>query len=252
MRILILLSLLWNFAFAQNFISSNQYFIYPKIKNPCEVYNALNTIIRDGLQDTILSKKQFAKMIPQLHAFYKSLDEQIYDTTTWVFPVKGKQPVACIGGRHGEGFRAKGFNHFDIHARISHPAHDLFIRDKNNDGIDDKTKQETEILSMTGGIVVALEKKWRVTDTTRGGNYIWVYEPFMKALVYYAHNKEVFVNLGDIVKPGQKIAIMGRTGLNAYKKRSPTHLHLSFLVVKDGKPIPFDSYKLLLKSKVVL
>jgi murein DD-endopeptidase MepM/ murein hydrolase activator NlpD len=58
------------------------------------------------------------------------------------------------------------------------------------------------------------------------------------------------VNIGDIVKPRQVIATVGRTGLNAFKKRSPTHLH--FMVLKldtNFYPTPINSYNLLLKSK---
>jgi murein DD-endopeptidase MepM/ murein hydrolase activator NlpD len=42
------------------------------------------------------------------------------------------------------------------------------------------------------------------------------------------HN--VIESVGDVIKSNQVIAKVGRTGLNAYKKRSPTHLH--FMVLK--------------------
>ena len=53
--------------------------------------------------------------------------------------------------------------------------------------------------------------------------------------------------IGDIVKSGDIIATVGRTGLNAYKKRSPTHLHMMQLsLAKDGLPKAVDFYKDLL------
>lgn len=61
-------------------------------------------------------------------------------------------------------------------------------------------------------------------------------------LVYYAHNREIFVSPGDILRPGDRIATVGRTGLNARKKRSPTHLHLTCLKLRDGSPKPENIY----------
>jgi murein DD-endopeptidase MepM/ murein hydrolase activator NlpD len=86
--------------------------------------------------------------------------------------------------------------------------------------------------------------------TAKGGNYVYIYEPFSKTLYYYAHNDVLWVGLGDIVTPGQHIANMGRTGLNAYKKRSPTHLHFSMLQFQDnGEAEPVKPYAYLAKAR---
>jgi len=94
------------------------------------------------------------------------------------------------------------------------------------------------VLSMTGGVVVALEGEWQSTSSLRGGRYIWIYDPDEDGLVYYAHNATIKVAVGDVVKPGDGIATVGRSGLNAFKKRSPTHLHLTYLQIRDGYPRP--------------
>ena len=98
------------------------------------------------------------------------------------------------------------------------------------------------VLSMTGGIVVALEKGWQQGSELRGGNYLWVYDPGSDLLVYYAHNDKLFVDLGTMVKPGDLLATVGRSGLNASKRRSPTHLHFSVLRLKNGQPVPVPVY----------
>lgn len=76
-----------------------------------------------------------------------------------------------------------------------------------------------------------------------------MYDTIYDGLFYYAHNSEIFVKPGDIVKAGDAIAYCRRTGLNAYKKRSPANLHLMFLQVDDGYPEPKDIYSELLNAK---
>ncbi len=104
---------------------------------------------------------------------------------------------------------------------------------------------------MSSGVVVSLDKDWDSNSDLRGGKYIIIYDTYSNALFYYAHNNLVSVNVGDIVKPGDKIAEVGRSGLNAYKKRSPTHLHISFFLVDEGDIKPDDIYGDLLSAKVI-
>ena len=94
----------------------------------------------------------------------------------------------------------------------------------------------------TGGVVVALEQEWRADSTLRGGKYLWVYDPGNRLLVYYAHNQELLVNLGTIVRPGELLARVGRSGLNAARKRSPTHLHFSVLQLVNNLPVARNVY----------
>ena len=65
-------------------------------------------------------------------------------------------------------------------------------------------------------------------------------------MFYYAHNRAVLVKPGDVVRPGEVIAIVGRSGRNASAPRSPTHLHVMFLAIDDGYPRPRDIYQDLL------
>jgi len=95
---------------------------------------------------------------------------------------------------------------------------------------------------------VALEKEWEQSGKLRGGKYIWVYEPAGELLVYYAHNDQLLVELGDIVRPGTPLATIGRSGLNAARRRSPTHLHLSVLKVVNGNPLPLNIHTEIRKS----
>jgi hypothetical protein len=150
------------------------------------------------------------------------------DTTRFVYPLRGYLQQYSIGG-NGRGFRAKGFDLFDAEVRGSHPAHDLFIRDGNQDNLDDRLCQPVDLLSFSRGVVVATDTTWQPGSQLRGGNFIWVYDPCLNGLFYYAHNSRVVVQPGQWVQTGQKLGEVGRTGLNAYKERSPTHVHMMFL-----------------------
>ncbi|MBI5403762.1 MAG: M23 family metallopeptidase [Ignavibacteriae bacterium] len=218
--------------------------------NVCFEFNELNTKVRDGLISKKDAIEEIKTLVPQVRKYFFDNGGKEYSYEKWIFPVKGLGPSA-IGGTNGSGYNAKGYDYFDGNRHGGHPAHDIFINDKNQDDIDDYSGEPVDILSMSSGVVVALEKEWDTKSGLRGGKYIWIYDTHTDALFYYAHNRKVTVNVGDIVKPGDKIAEMGRSGLNAYKKRSPTHLHFSFLPVKDGVVKPEDPYEDLINAKVI-
>ena len=220
-----------------------------KVDAPCAAclsFNDLDKKVRDGTISRSVARAELAALLPVLRDFYYGAGGRDFPPREWVFPVEG-YTARAIGGR-GRGYKAKGYDYFDGNRHKAHPSQDIFIRDRNRDEIDDVTRKTVRILSMTGGIVVARETSWEPTSKLRGGKYIWIYDPTDNALVYYAHNRELLVNPGDMVKPGDPIAIMGRTGLNAAKSRSPTHLHITYLKVKDGYPVPVNIYDRLLKT----
>ncbi len=169
-----------------------------------------------------------------------------YSDDEWVFPVKG-YTSAAIGGRNGSGYVPGNFDFFDG-STGGHPAHDIFIRDADQDCIDDANGEYAEIVSMSGGVVVETRKNW-TTDMMdiKGGNIVYVYDNFSNGLFYYAHLQEVYVDVGDLVKPGTLLGTMGRTGKNAYPKRSPTHLHIMYVRSFDGELRPENIYNDLLR-----
>jgi len=82
----------------------------------------------------------------------------------------------------------------------------------------------------------------------RGGNYLMIFNPNLNRYYYYAHNQNLLVNVGDIVKARTRIAIVGRTGKNASPARSQTHLHLMVLQLTDDRGEPYNYYDELVKS----
>lgn len=211
------------------------------------------TLIRDGKidrQSAIDSMFNFTNEVWEyLDAAIKKNKTGKYSVDEWVFPVKGYTPAA-IGGRNGSGYISAGFDFFEQKSG-GHPAHDIFIKDVNQDCLDDFTNRPVEIISMSGGLVVETRKDWTPDRTDiRGGNIVYVYDNFTNGLFYYAHLNEVYVNIGDFVKPGTELGTMGRTGANAYPKRSPTHLHLMYVRSLDGDLVPEDIYNDLLNAKL--
>jgi len=195
-----------------------------QIKTLAAQFDSVNTSVRDNKIDKAQALKKIQDILPELQAAYNKLKPNETKKEKWIFPVEGYSSKD-IGGTRGEGYVPKGYDYFDGNKHGGHPAQDIFIKDKNQDCKDDITGQFVNVLSVSNGIVVALEKHWDNASSLRGGKYIYIYSPNGNALFYYAHNNEVLVNIGQIISKGDTIATVGRTGLNAFKKRSPTHLH---------------------------
>jgi len=167
----------------------------------------------------------------------------------WYFPVAGSDARAITKGRR-HGYIARGYDFYKGNLHKGHPSLDIFIPDRNHDCRDDRSGKTVQVLSMTSGIVVTAEENWETGSYLRGGRYLWVYDPGNDLLVYYAHNERLLVEAGDLVRPGDSIATVGRSGYNAAKQRSPTHLHLTVLKINRGRMTPVDVYNELRKTKI--
>jgi hypothetical protein len=216
----------------------------------CNTFRQIQIDIRDCVITPDSARLAFQTVMRGLQSRFSRDSCVAIDSSYFVYPVRSYLPRESIGGR-GAGYRPAGFDLFDVNARGSHPAHDLFIRDKDKDNLDDRTWRPVDILSFTSGMVIATETDWKFDSDRRGGNWIWIYDPCLDGLFYYAHNNVVNVQPGQWVNAGDKIAEMGRSGFNAYKKRSPTHLHLMFLKLNsDALPEPFDTYDWMMNATI--
>jgi hypothetical protein len=204
---------------------------------PCEEFSTVNTLVRDGRIGKDAAREKIRGLVPALAAYYQQSGAKMYSRGEWAFPLEGYSPDT-VGNSKGRDYVASGYDYFSGNRHGGHPSFDLFIRDRNRDCLDDRSNKPVNVLSMTGGLVVALADEWENSSKLRGGKYIWVYDPVEDGLVYYAHNSAVKVAVGAFVKPGDLLATVGRSGLNALKKRSPTHLHLTYLQIRDGYPRP--------------
>ncbi len=203
-------------------------------------FNNFNTAVLSGNIKKEEAVKQFDTLI-KTAAHYIATRKQIeIEKQPWIFPLKGYN-YRAIGGTNGNGYYDKGYKYLDGNRHLAHPAHDIFINDKNQDCLDDKTHQPVSVLAVKNGIVIACTNEWEPASNLRGGKYIWIYHQD-GTITYYAHNRAIFVSPGQWVKQGEKIAEVGRSGYNAYKKRSPTHLHFSAFRLINGLPVPYNCY----------
>lgn len=202
-----------------------------------------------GLIDKASATQKIEALLKDTENFYKERTDKLYSFEDWVFPLQGYGPQQ-VGGKNGNGFKANKSDFLDG-VRSGHPAHDIFIYDKNQDNLDDRTNQPVNVLSLSGGVVISTKEEWVQSEKSKGGKYIWIYDPVTQSVFYYAHNSEIFVDVGDIVKPGDKLATVGRTGDNAFESRSPTHLHLGMFKIVDKLPQPYNYYREMVAAKVI-
>ena len=166
----------------------------------------------------------------------------------WLFPVQGYsnhdagknnfRPDIYYGGSP-----IKGYNFFDGNMHGGHPAYDIFIHDKNRDCMDDRTGKQVYVVAPCDMIILTANALWHKGSDLRGGNYIWALAPQSGELLYFAHLDSVLVCKGAFIRSYERIGTVGRTGKNAAKKDSATHLHVMVLQVVKYLMTPVDFIK---------
>lgn len=154
----------------------------------------------------------------------------------WVYPLKKFTSVTHRD--NGIDYRLSTYDYFQGSNTKGHPAHDIFILDDNKDLLDDSTGKPVDIVSMSSGVVVAVDTTWKPGSLLRGGRYVKVFDVTNMKIFYYSHISKVSVKPGDIVNAGDKIGEVGRTGRKTILPKGKTHLHVALLKSVRGYPIP--------------
>ncbi|NLD38114.1 MAG: M23 family metallopeptidase [Desulfatiglans sp.] len=200
-----------------------------------------------AVRDQTIKKEDARREFPEI---YKGLKEVCkkhpFNTDSkWLFPVKG-YGIKDVGKG---GFRPdiyygsstiKGYDFYDGNQHGGHPAYDLFIHDKDQDSKDDRTGKPVSVIAPVDILILSVETAWEQGSEIRGGCYIWALDPVHDQIIYFAHLNDVLVRPGSIIKAGSEIGTVGRSGKNAFPRRSPSHLHLMVLKVDGASLIPFD------------
>jgi peptidoglycan LD-endopeptidase LytH len=217
-------------------------------KADADSFNILNTRVRDQAISKDKAKKQAQFYLKKLSIHFKDSIARLSKNKPNYFPLMGYDKKA-IGGTNGNGYQASSYSYWDGNAHLGHPAHDIFIADRNQDMLDDRSKEEVKVLAITSGVVVALADEWQNSSSLRGGKYLYIFDPVGERLFYYAHNNRHLVKVGDVIVAGTPIATVGRSGKNAFKTRSPTHLHLMCLRTDSARFLqPVNNYQTLISA----
>ncbi len=214
--------------------------------DPAGEWNLLYPKIRDRL----ISKEEARETLKRLETLLKDVYSKTINREQGgglCFPLKG-YGHPDIGGKEGSGYQIQAYDFFDGNQHKGHPGHDIFIHDKNQDSLDDETGKPVEVIAAASGIVVSVNLNWEPSSPIRGGNYIWIFEPIKSRYYYYAHLNKIFIKVGQVLSKGERLGTVGRTGVKAYPKKSPTHLHFTVHQSKDGYPKPINPYLELIKA----
>ncbi len=224
-------------------------FSFPNDSSVFVRYKQLLVDIREMNISPVEAERRFKVLASTLREAYpNTLDND--QISSFVFPLT-RSNYSAVGGS-GTGFYVRKFNLFDQKVSGSHPAHDIFIYDPDQDCVDNRKKDFVDIVSVGHGVVLAVEQNWADTSAYKGGNYVWVFDVERGGFWYYAHHRKVVVEAGQIVRPGDKLGEVGRTGFNAKSKRSDTHLHLMYLDLDDDfYPTPKNYYEWLKNAETI-
>lgn len=152
----------------------------------------------------------------------------------WRFPVTRVEPGRAIEGERGSWLLNRRRACY-AEPQIGHPAHDLFVPDRHPTGRD-RSGQPFPTAAIEEGWVLVARDGWSAGDDAKGGNYVLLYVPRLDAVAYYAHLEAPAVAAGSHVVRGQSLGLVGRTGRNAAKVRSPTHLHFGLWDATTFRP----------------
>lgn len=190
------------------------------------------SIDKDEAQELIKS------YLPQLRRYFYKMGGITVSKENWAFPLANYSYITYRDG--GNDFRLGEYDYFQGSNSKGHPAHDIMILDSNKDLLDDSTGKPVDVVSMSSGVVVAIDSSWKPGSTLRGGRYVKIYDVTNNGLFYYSHLSEVNVLPGMVLKAGDKIGEVGRTGRKAVMPQGKTHLHVAFLEFRDGYPLPVE------------
>lgn len=228
------------------FITTQNAYISSQDKNDlANRWQLTDTLIRDNRIDRESALDSLRTYIKIAEEYCKKAGVIFTNRKDWVFPMSGCTKTEYRSG--GKDYKDETFDYFQGGEYGGHPAHDIFILDNDSNGIEDVTGKPVEADAMVSGIIFSVYNLWQPDNILRSGNYVKLFDPESKAIFYYSHLDSVTVKIGQIVKAGDKVGIVGRTGRKAF--RGKTHLHIAYYRFDNGYPKPVDILNELLEAE---
>jgi murein DD-endopeptidase MepM/ murein hydrolase activator NlpD len=138
-----------------------------------------------------------AKKLTQNLSDY-AVEQNITEDVQWAFPVKGfsKNDVSDVKKLYkAMAESASDTKFFEGNQFLGQKYINIEISTKN-------ATEPAEIVAANNAIVIYVK---RGALNSASGNCIWLYNPAQNFYIYYGYLRDVDVNLGDIVKTGDKI-----------------------------------------------
>jgi hypothetical protein len=227
---------------------------FQSLADPIAQWGAFEVKVRDQTVAKPDAKNEFGKIYDSL--ITACCGDSFARAEKWLFPVAGYSAKDMGKGgfqphiRYGSS-PVKGYDFFDGNRHGGHPAYDIFIRDTNQDCLDDRTGKPVAVVAPVDLLVLSVNCCWQPGSEIRGGKYIWALYPPGNLLLYFAHLDTINVASGRRCQAGDTLAAIGRTGKNAVPKRSPTHLHFMALEVTGDSLKPMDWQREISKSVII-
>lgn len=197
-------------------------------------WHKTDQLIRDRKIDESDAQDSIAMYVKLGLQEFKSHNVPGTKRINWVFPMDGYTWKSYRAD--GKDYKDGNFDYFQGGESKGHPAHDIFILDKDTNSIEDSTGLKVYAVAMVTGIVLSKYDTWFRSDFLRSGNYVKLFDPESKAMFYYSHLDSVFVEVGQLVTAGTPLGYVGRTGRKAIKGK--THIHIAYYKIDNGYPIP--------------
>jgi murein DD-endopeptidase MepM/ murein hydrolase activator NlpD len=159
------------------------------------------------------------KLYAQLQSQLESRESQLEILESLMVDRKIKQQSAVTGRPIKKGWMSSGFGHRTDPFKGHRAWHN---------GVDFAGKDGSDIVAVASGVVTWSGDRsgyGQMLELDHGEGYI----------TRYAHNKTNLVNVGDIVKKGEVIGLMGSSGRS-------TGPHVHFEVYKNGRAVDPASY----------
>lgn len=204
--------------------------------NPISRWDKTDKLIWDNKIDIDAAVDSIAVYVPLAVQYCKTVDMPFTDRIDWVFPMQLYTKTSYRSG--GKDYTDENFDYFQGGNSHGHPAHDIFILDSDSNIIEDATGKKVDAVAMVSGVIINIKNDWIPSDMGRGGNFVKLFDPVSEAIFYYSHLDTVTVSPGQIVRAGEKIGVVGRTGRKAF--RGKTHIHIAYYKIENGYPKPVD------------
>jgi murein DD-endopeptidase MepM/ murein hydrolase activator NlpD len=193
------------------------------------LWGELEHKVRDGAVTAKEARAEFRRLWPLVR-----LDEVPAPRPgrwQWVFPVPG----SGFRDTAKKSYRGAGYSYYDGPQRRAHPAIDIFVRDRDHDGLDDRNKKPIAVVSCMDGVVVSTQPFWKPEDSNPDGVYACILDQEDGRFFIYARLSKLKVSVGQLVQKGQVIGWVGRSGRDVVKTNMRTHLHLQVHDFADGR-----------------